>query len=164
MSEKKFCHLHLHSEYSLLDSSAKVKKIIARAKELGMSIHDVITLASVIEREAANEAEHKKVAGVFYNRIKDGMKLQSCATVQYILKERKPVLTIADTEINSPYNTYLNEGLPPGPIASPGKSAIDAALWPEEHDYYYFVAKADGNGHVFSKTFAEHQKAVSQNQ
>lgn len=137
---------------------------IKKAKELGMSTHDIITLASIIEREAANEAEHKKVAGVFYNRIKDGMKLQSCATVQYILKERKPVLSIADTEIDSPYNTYMYEGLPPGPIASPGKSAIDAALWPEEHDYYYFVAKSDGSGHVFSKTFEEHQRAVSQNQ
>ena len=135
-----------------------------RAEELGMSHHDVVTLASIIEREAANESEHKKVAGVFYNRIKDGMKLQSCATVQYILKERKPVLTIADTEIDSPYNTYMYEGLTPGPIASPGKSAIEAVLWPEEHDYYYFVARADGNGHVFSKTFNEHQRAVSQNQ
>lgn len=135
-----------------------------RAEELGMTDHELITLASIIEREAANESEHKKVAGVFYNRLKSGMKLQSCATVQYILKERKPVLSIADTEINSPYNTYMYEGLPPGPIASPGKSAIEAALWPEEHDYYYFVAKADGSGHVFSKTFEEHQRAVSQNQ
>lgn len=137
---------------------------IKRAKELGMSHHDVVTLASIIEREAANEAEHKKVAGVFYNRINDGMKLQSCATVQYILKERKPVLSIADTEIDSPYNTYMYEGLPPGPIASPGKSAIDAVLWPEQHGYYYFVAKADGSGHIFSRTFEEHQRAVSQNQ
>ncbi len=136
----------------------------ARAKELGMSDYDIITLASVVEREAANAGEHKKVAGVFYNRIKDGMNLQSCATVQYILKERKPVLLIKDTEIDSPYNTYKYSGLPVGPIASPGKSAIEAALYPEDHEYYYFVAKADGSGHIFSKTFEEHNKAVSKNQ
>lgn len=136
----------------------------ARAKELGMTDYDIVTLASVIEREAANVAEHKKVAGVFYNRIKDGMNLQSCATVQYILKERKPVLLIKDTEINSPYNTYKYPGLPVGPVASPSKSAIEAALYPESHDYYFFVAKADGSGHVFSKTFEEHNRAVEQNQ
>lgn len=132
-----------------------------RAKELGMSVYDVVTLASVIEREAADESEHKRVSGVFINRIKDKMKLQSCATVQYILKERKPVLSLSDTKINSPYNTYENAGLPIGPIASPGKSAIEAALYPERHDYYYFVARADGNGHIFSKTFDEHERAVN---
>ncbi len=136
----------------------------ARAKEMGMTDYDIVTLASVIEREAANVSEHKKVAGVFYNRIKDGMNLQSCATVQYILKERKPVLTIKDTQIDSPYNTYKYAGLPAGPVASPSKSAIEAALYPESHDYYYFVAKSDGSGHVFSKTFNEHNKAVAENQ
>ncbi len=135
-----------------------------RAQELGISDYDVVTLASVIEREAANANEHKKVSGVFYNRINKGMNLQSCATVQYILKERKPVLSIADTKIDSPYNTYKYPGLPIGPVASPGKSAIEAVLYPENHDYYYFVAKADGSGHVFSKTFDEHNRAVSQNQ
>ena len=136
----------------------------ARAKELGMTDYDIVTLASIIEREAASVSEHKKVAGVFYNRIKDGMNLQSCATVQYILKERKPVLLIKDTEIDSPYNTYKYPGLPVGPVASPSKSAIEAALYPESHDYYFFVAKADGSGHVFSKTFEEHNRAVEQNQ
>ncbi len=135
-----------------------------RAKEIGMSDYDIVTLASVIEREAASTAEHKKVSGVFYNRIKIGMNLQSCATVQYILKERKPVLSIADTKISSPYNTYKNPGLPVGPVASPGKSAIEAALYPESHGYFYFVAKADGSGHVFSKTLEEHNRATSQNQ
>lgn len=135
-----------------------------RAKELGMSDYDIVTLASVIEREAASTQEHKKVSGVFYNRIKDGMSLQSCATVQYILKKRKPVLSVADTKIESPYNTYKYSGLPVGPVASPSKSAIEAALYPESHDYYYFVARADGSGHVFSKTFEEHNKAVAQNQ
>lgn len=140
------------------------KEYSKRAAELGMSDYDIVTLASVIEREAADVSEQKRVSGVFYNRIKDGMKLQSCATVQYILKERKPVLSVADTKIDSPYNTYQNSGLPVGPIASPGKSAIEAALYPESHGYYYFVAKSDGSGHVFSKTYEEHEKAVSQNQ
>ena len=74
------------------------------------------------------------------------------------------MLSISDTEIDSPYNTYKYSGLPVGPVASPGKSAIEAALYPEKHGYYYFVAKSDGSGHVFSKTYEEHEKAVSQNQ
>ena len=158
------------SAYEIIDTMLKTFDSVytdeysARAKELGMTDYDIITLASVIEREAANVSEHKKVAGVFYNRIKDGMNLQSCATVQYILKERKPVLTIKDTQIDSPYNTYKYAGLPVGPVASPSKSAIEAALYPESHDYYYFVAKSDGSGHVFSKTFNEHNKAVAENQ
>ena len=135
-----------------------------RAKELGMTDYAVVTLASIVEREAANAGEHKKVAGVFYNRIKSGMNLESCATVQYILKERKPVLSIADTKIDSPYNTYKYYGLPIGPVASPGLSAIDAVLYPEEHNYYFFVARADGKGHVFSRTLEEHNRATAQNQ
>ena len=136
----------------------------ARAKALGMTDYEVVTLASVVEREAANAGEHKKVAGVFYNRIKTGMNLESCATVQYVLKERKPVLSIVDTKIDSPYNTYKYSGLPIGPIASPSLSAIEAVLYPEEHDYYFFVAKSDGSGHVFSHTLDEHNRAVMQNQ
>ncbi len=158
------------SAHTIIDTMLKAfdnvytDEFSARAKQLGMSDYEVVTLASVIEREAAGVAEHKKVAGVFYNRIKDGMNLQSCATVQYILKARKPVLSVADTQIDSPYNTYKYLGLPVGPVASPGKSAIESALYPESHGYYYFVAKSDGSGHVFSKTFDEHNKAVSQNQ
>ena len=131
-----------------------------RAKALGMSGYEIITLASVIEREAANESEYKRVSGVFYNRIKKGMPLQSCATVQYVLNERKAVLSISDTKIDSPYNTYKYTGLPVGPIASPGKGAINAALYPEDNDYLYFVARSDGGGHIFSKTYEQHQQAV----
>lgn len=136
----------------------------ARAKEMGMTDFEVVTLASVVEREAGNPDELKRVAGVFHNRIDDGMKLQSCATVQYILQERKAVLDIADTKIDSPYNTYMYAGLPAGPVASPGKGAIEAVLYPEEHDYYYFVAKADGSGNVFSKNITEHNRAIAENQ
>lgn len=127
----------------------------ARAEELGMSINEVVTLASIIEREAAVEKDRPVISGVFYNRLEAGMALQSCATVQYILGDQKAVLSVADTQIESPYNTYQNQGLPPGPICSPGKASIEAALWPQDSDYLYFLAKGDGS-HVFSKTYAEH--------
>lgn len=129
-----------------------------RAKELGMSIHEVITLASIIEREARLDSERKTVASVFHNRLKKNMNLQSCATVQYILKERKEVLLYKDLEIESPYNTYKYNGLPLGPIASPGKKSIEAALYPDESDYLYFVANKNG-AHVFSTSYSEHLKA-----
>jgi len=129
-----------------------------RAKEINMSIDDVITLASVIERESGNASESPLVSSVFHNRLKKGMKLQSCATVQYILKKRKPVLSTADTKIDSPYNTYQYAGLPVGPIASPGKTSIEAALYPKESDYLYFVLGKDKKT-VFSQTYAEHLAA-----
>lgn len=132
-----------------------------RAKELGMTVDQIVTLASVIERETDKDSERAKVAGVFYNRIHSGMKLQSCATIQYILKERKPALSIADTKLSSPYNTYQNAGLPVGPIASPGLSCIQAALYPEQTDALYFVLGKDGS-HVFSKTYEEHLAAKAQ--
>lgn len=130
-----------------------------RAQELNMTIDQVMTMASIIERETDSETERAKVAGVFYNRINSGMKLQSCATVQYILGERKPVLSIADTKIDSPYNTYLYAGYPLGPICNPGLACIEAALYPENTDAYYFVKGNDGN-HIFSKTYEEHLEAV----
>lgn len=129
-----------------------------RAMELGMSIKEVVTLASIIEREAMVSEERPIISSVFHNRLKNNMLLQSCATVQYILGERKKVLTYDDLEIESPYNTYKYTGLPPRPIASPGKSSIEAALFPDETDYLYFVAKGDGS-HAFSKTYSEHLRA-----
>jgi len=132
-----------------------------RANELGMSINEVITLASVIEREAQLDSERALVSGVFHNRIQKGWKLQSCATVQYILGERKEVLSYDDIAIKSPFNTYINAGLPPSPIASPGEKSIIAALYPEETEYMFFVASGDNNGsHIFSKTLAEHERAI----
>lgn len=124
----------------------------ARAKELGMSVREVITLASIIEREARVPEDRPVIASVFYNRLKIGMPLQSCATVQYILGEQKPVLSIEDTQIESPYNTYLISGLPPGPIASPGAESIRAALYPADTEYLFFLAKGDGS-HAFSETY-----------
>jgi len=133
----------------------------ARADELGMTINEVITLASVIEREAQLDTERALVSGVFHNRINKGWKLQSCATVQYILGERKEILSYDDIAIESPYNTYMNAGLPPSPIASPGEKSIIAALYPEKTDYMFFVASGDNNGsHIFSRTLKEHEKAI----
>ncbi|WP_459128811.1 endolytic transglycosylase MltG [Guggenheimella bovis] len=137
------------------------EELRARAKELDLSTNDVVTLASIIEREGKSKDEFPIIAGVFYNRIKDGMPFQACSTVQYILGERKPVLSIADTKIESPYNTYLHKGLPPAPIASPSLTAIKAALYPEEHDYLFFVVKNMGDGtHYFAKTYDEHLKNI----
>jgi UPF0755 protein len=129
-----------------------------RAEELNMSIDQVVTLASIIEREAKLDSERKLISGVFHNRLKKKMLLQSCATVQYLLKEPKEELLYEDLEIDSPYNTYKYPGLPPGPIASPGLAAIEAALYPEDTDLLYFFALDDGS-HVFSKTYNEHINA-----
>jgi len=129
-----------------------------RAKELNMTIDQVVTLASIIEREAKLDSERKTISAVFHNRLKKKMLLQSCATIQYILKEQKEELTYKDLEIESPYNTYKHIGLPPGPIASPGLKAIEAALYPENTDYLYFFTK-DDSSHVFSRTYNEHISA-----
>lgn len=128
-----------------------------RAKELKLSLDQVVTLASLIEREAASDKERGKVSAVFLNRLKSSEYpyLQSCASVQYILKERKPILSIEDTKIANPYNTYINKGLPPGPISSPGIASIKAALYPDDVPYLFFVAYPDG-ATLFAKTYDEH--------
>lgn len=131
-----------------------------QAAQYNMTVDEVITMASIIERETDAESERAKVAGVFYNRINSGMKLQSCATVQYVLGERKPVLSISDTQIDSPYNTYRYGGYPLGPICNPGLECIKAALYPEATDAYYFVLGKNGQ-HVFSRTYEEHLAAIS---
>jgi len=132
-----------------------------RTNQLGLTVDQLITMASVVEREAASKDELALVAGVFYNRLDASREsagfLQSCATVQYILLERKTVLSLADTQIKSDYNTYQNKGLPVGPIASPGLNCINAALYPKDTEYLYFAA--DGNGkHYFAKTLEGHQE------
>lgn len=151
------------SEHSIIDrmlvqfDKVFTEKHIERMKELNKDISQVLILASIIEREAVVQEDRPVIAGVFLNRLEIGMPLQSCATVQYILGEQKPVLSTADTRIESPYNTYIYAGLPPTPICSPGIASINAALWPEETDFIYFLAKGDGS-HVFSKTYDEHIK------
>ncbi|MBS3970786.1 MAG: endolytic transglycosylase MltG [Clostridia bacterium] len=130
----------------------------ARMNELGMNILEAVTLASIIEREIRKPEEQAMASAVFHNRLNRKMRLESCATIQYALGEVKEVLSYSDLEIASPYNTYRNDGLPPGPIAAPGKGAIHAALNPTDDDYLFFVAKPDGSHH-FSKTFREHEQA-----
>ena len=130
-----------------------------QAKQRGLSIREVIILASLVEKEARISSERPIIAGVFLNRLKQDMPLQSCATIQYVLGYPKLELTVRDTEISSPYNTYLNMGLPPGPIANPGMASIHAVLYPAETNYLYFVADQNGKHH-FSKTYEDHLAAI----
>lgn len=131
----------------------------ARAGELGLTPHQVVTLASLIEKETNLQDELPLVSGVFHNRLRRGMKLQSDPTVIYALPGFDGNLTKEDLSIDSPYNTYRYAGLPPGPIANPGKAALQAALHPADCPYMYFVSKNDGSHH-FSTTLAEQNRAV----
>lgn len=129
-----------------------------RAKELNMSRHEVLTLASIIEAETPVAEERARVSGVYHNRLKRGMLLQADPTVQYALGIQRR-LKYSDLSYNNRYNTYIYPGLPPGPINSPSFKSIEAALYPEEHNYIYFVAIGDGSGrHNFSSTEEGHQK------
>ena len=129
-----------------------------RMREIGFNEIEVITLASIIEGEAIFDIERSKVSSVYHNRLKKGMKLQADPTIQYIIEGPPRRLLNKDLKIESPYNTYLNYGLPPGPINNPGLQSIKAALYPSETDLLYFVAKGDGY-HTFSKTEKEHRIA-----
>lgn len=134
---------------------------LVRARELGLSPWEVLTLASIIEKEAVVDEERVIISSVYHNRLKVGMKLDACPTVFYVLgKPMSEPLLFVDLEVESPYNTYRNAGLPPGPICSPGLASIDAALNPADTRYYYFVAKNDGTHH-FSRTLDEHNRAVA---
>lgn len=143
---------------------------LEKAKNLGMTPNEVIALASIVHKETAKVDERPRVAGVYLNRLKVGMKLQADPTVIYALKLHngdfntvyKRVL-YKDLTLDSPYNTYKYAGLPPGPIAMPDISAIDAVLSPEKHDYYYFVANVENFGyHKFAKNLAEHNQNKEQ--
>ncbi len=125
----------------------------------GHSLHEIVTLASLIEREARIPEDRPRIAGVLENRLKKGMKLEIDATVLYALGYHKDRVLYKDLEVDSPYNTYRNVGLPPGPIASPGMASLDAALHPEVSDYLYYVARSNG-AHLFSRTRAEHEAAI----
>ena len=130
-----------------------------RAKELGFSDHEILALASMIEKESAIPSERLLVSGVYHNRLKRNMMLYSCPTVIYGIKHFNGNLTKRDLERYTPYNTYLIRGLPPGPICNPSKEAIEAALYPPKTEYLYFVSKNDGSNH-FSSTLEEHNIAV----
>jgi len=130
-----------------------------RASELGMSLREVVTLASIIEKEASLPEEKPLISAVFHNRLKKKIPLQSDPTVIYGIKNFNGNLTRADLQKPSPYNTYLNGGLPPTPICNPGKDSLFAALHPSSVPYLYFVSKNDGS-HYFSSTIEEHNQAV----
>ena len=131
------------------------KKISQRAarpnEEINLTENEVLALASIIEGEAIYDSERPRISGVYHNRLKKGMRLQADPTIQYIIDDSPRRLLNKDLKIKSPYNTYLNHGLPPGPINNPGLESIKAALYPEKVDYLFFVARGDGY-HTFSKT------------
>lgn len=122
----------------------------------GKNIHEIITMASVIEGEVRSDSDRKIVSGIFWDRIKNGQALQSCATLAFVLGENKKQYSFEDTRTPSPYNTYLNKGLPPGPISNPGLAAITAAIYPTETNYNYFLSDPETGETIFSRTLDEH--------
>ena len=136
---------------------------LARTRDLDMTVQEVLTLASVIEKETGLSQERPLVSGVFHNRLRKKIPLQSDPTVIYALKDFDGNIRKEDLLVDSPYNTYLVVGLPPGPIANPGEEAIRAALFPTPTEFVYFVSRNDGS-HEFSSTLAEHEQAVEKYQ
>jgi len=134
-----------------------------RLDTLGRTRAAIVALASIVEGEARVPDERPVIAGVYHNRLRRGMRLQADPTVQYAIQlatgERKPRLFLVDYEFPSPYNTYLIDGLPPGPVSSPGTASLEAALYPADVPYLYFVADSTGR-HVFTKTYREHLAAI----
>ncbi len=131
-------------------------------KEQGRSIYEIITMASLVEKEAPidyksdDNYDAKMISGIFWQRIRNRQALQSCATLAFILGENKEIYTTADTQIQSPYNTYLNPGLPKGPITNPGILAIKAAIYPSYNDYNYFLTPTGTRDIIYSRTHDEH--------
>lgn len=155
-SEKKIVEVMVAS----FDKHMEQSGIKREAKERKLKLHDIVNMAAMVELEAVYADEQPRIAGVFEKRVKIGMPIQSDTTIQYLLGKQKEVVLYKDLEIDSPYNTYKYAGLPPGPIGSPGISAIKAVLHPENTEFLYFVAEKDGH-HRFTKSFAEHQQAIN---
>jgi UPF0755 protein len=124
-----------------------------------LTVHEVVTLASIIEKETGDPSERPLIASVFHNRLKKRMRLESDPTVIYGIKNFNGNLTRKDLRTRTPYNTYMNRGIPPGPIANPGLASIEAALYPADTGYLFFVAKKDGT-HYFSTNIKDHNRAV----
>ena len=154
MNPRQIILLMVNRFHEMLPKNAK-----RLAKARNMSLHEIVILASLIEKETSDKKEMPTIAAVFYNRLRKGMPLQCDPTVLYALGKVRKRLTRKDLGIDSPYNTYRYRGLPPGPIANPGRAAIKAALRPNEFDYLYFVSQNNGT-HYFSKTLSEHNSAV----
>lgn len=151
---RQICDLMYRRTDQVLDSDIRER---AAAKKI--SLHDLMTIASMVEKEARFKEDQIPIASVIFTRLSVGMPLQIDATVQYALGKTKENLTNEDTRVQSPYNTYLRQGLPPGPIAAPGQDAIMAVLAAEPGEYLYYVAKPDGH-HVFTKTYDEHNAEI----
>ncbi|WP_347487684.1 endolytic transglycosylase MltG [Desulfoscipio sp. XC116] len=132
---------------------------IRQVEARGLTLHEAVTIASMVEREARVDSERPRIAGVIFNRLELGMPLQIDATVQYALGETKEKLLTKDLQVDSPYNTYRVNGLPPGPIANPGWPSMLAVIQPENHNYLYYVAKPDGS-HAFSSSLAAHNANI----
>jgi UPF0755 protein len=132
-----------------------------RKMKVKLSLHDVLTLASIIEKEAEIPGERPLISSVFHNRLRIRMRLGADPTIKYVLERPGKIVSYDDLKIESPYNTYRHYGLPPGPICNPGLSSVKAAMFPANSDYLYFVARADGS-HIFSKSLVEHQAAQQQ--
>lgn len=143
------------------DHNIKAEGIDKAVAERNLKLRDVVNMAAMVELEAVFREEQPRIAGVFLKRLEIGMPIQSDTTIQYILGTQKEEITFKDTEIQNPYNTYQNPGMPPGPIGSPGINAIKAVLQPEQTEYLYFVAEKDGH-HRFTRTYQEHLRAIDE--
>ncbi len=151
-------HRMMEQMQSKIDSIPDLQQ---KLKDRDMTLHELLTIASLVEREVVVDKERSLVAGVIYNRLDQQMKLEIDATVQYALAEPKERLLYKDLKVESPYNTYLHDGLPPGPICSPSVASIEAALSPKASEYLYYVTKKDGSHeHLFAKTYQEHLKNI----
>ena len=156
-SEEEYLHIFVRHFNEVM----KKNGVLDTVKKRDLNMRDVVNMAAMVEMEAVYAEEQPRIAGVFLKRVEIGMPIQSDTTIQYILGAQKETITFKDTEIDNPYNTYQNYGLPPGPIGSPSLSAIQAVLEPEKTDYLYFVAQNDGH-HRFSRTYAEHLRAIDE--
>jgi UPF0755 protein len=131
-------------------------EMLQSIKKQDKTLHQILTMASIVEKEVRSDTDKKIVAGIFWNRVNDEYFLQSCATLAYVLGEDKKQYTIEDTKIDSSYNTYQNIGLPPGPVSNPGIKSIKATISPEKSDYYFFLSDFTTGETIFSKTLDEH--------
>ena len=156
-SEEEYLHIFVRHFNEVMEKHG----VLDTVKKRDLNMRDVVNMAAMVEMEAVYAEEQPRIAGVFLKRVEIGMPIQSDTTIQYILGAQKETITFKDTEIDNPYNTYQNYGLPPGPIGSPSLSAIQAVLEPEQTDYLYFVAQNDGH-HRFSRTYAEHLRAIDE--
>jgi UPF0755 protein len=142
------------------ENEVDIPALTAAAASHDLTLDQAVTLASIVQREARTDDERATIAGLFFNRLHDGMKLESCATVNYALGDWSKSITIADTRLDHPYNTYRIDGLPPGPICNPGPRSLAAVISPEATENLFFVYDPALGHHRFSRTYAAHQRAI----